>query len=107
MFTVIERLRALRIVEGLSEVEFAKELDIPYVYYSKCEHEVHELTTEDYLKISKHPRFEKYTLWLLSGKTAPDVGQVAPSTDSSNSWMDGGRDAATGLQAGRNSADNR
>ncbi|MBD2785669.1 helix-turn-helix transcriptional regulator [Xenorhabdus sp. DI] len=29
--------------------------------------------------IISHPRFEKYTLWFVTGKTAPEVGQVAPA----------------------------
>ncbi len=35
--------------------------------------------------IISHPRFEKYALWFVTGKTAPEVGQVAPALfDSKN-----------------------
>ncbi|TBL56858.1 helix-turn-helix transcriptional regulator [Hafnia paralvei] len=30
-------------------------------------------------KILSHPRFEKYALWFVTGKTAPEVGQIAPA----------------------------
>ncbi|WP_426576408.1 helix-turn-helix domain-containing protein [Xenorhabdus stockiae] len=30
------------------------------------------------MKILSHPKFEKYTLWFVTGKTAPEVGQIAP-----------------------------
>ncbi|MGQ7804058.1 helix-turn-helix domain-containing protein [Hafnia alvei] len=31
------------------------------------------------MKILSHPRFEKYALWFVTGKTAPEVGQIAPA----------------------------
>ncbi|EMZ5860589.1 TPA: helix-turn-helix domain-containing protein [Yersinia enterocolitica] len=30
-------------------------------------------------KILSHPRFEKYTLWFITGKIAPESGQIAPA----------------------------
>ncbi|CBJ91154.1 Repressor protein C (fragment) [Xenorhabdus nematophila ATCC 19061] len=30
-------------------------------------------------KILSHPRFEKYALWFVTGKTIPKGGQVAPA----------------------------
>lgn len=30
-------------------------------------------------KILNHPRFEKYALWFMTGKTAPEFGQIAPA----------------------------
>lgn len=29
--------------------------------------------------IISHPRFEKYALWFVTGKTAPEAGQIAPA----------------------------
>lgn len=29
--------------------------------------------------IISHPRFEKYALWFVTGKTAPEIGQIAPA----------------------------
>ncbi|WP_353242284.1 helix-turn-helix transcriptional regulator [Providencia sp.] len=31
------------------------------------------------MKILNHPRFEKYALWFVTGKTAPESGQIAPA----------------------------
>ncbi|WP_279204246.1 helix-turn-helix domain-containing protein [Obesumbacterium proteus] len=31
------------------------------------------------MKILSHPRFEKYVLWFVTGKTAPEIGQIAPA----------------------------
>ncbi|AXF78697.1 helix-turn-helix domain-containing protein [Erwinia tracheiphila] len=30
------------------------------------------------MKIISHPKFEKYTLWFMTGKIAPEAGQIAP-----------------------------
>ncbi|AWK13493.1 helix-turn-helix transcriptional regulator [Candidatus Fukatsuia symbiotica] len=30
-------------------------------------------------KILNHPRFEKYALWFMTGKIAPEFGQIAPA----------------------------
>ncbi|MBD2811387.1 helix-turn-helix transcriptional regulator [Xenorhabdus sp. Vera] len=30
-------------------------------------------------KILSHPRFEKYALWFVTGKTVPEIGQIAPA----------------------------
>ncbi|MFH7179858.1 transcriptional regulator, partial [Klebsiella pneumoniae] len=29
--------------------------------------------------LTQHPLFEKYTLWLMTDKTAPQAGQIAPA----------------------------
>lgn len=31
------------------------------------------------MKLTQHPLFEKYTLWLMTDKTAPQAGQIAPA----------------------------
>lgn len=31
------------------------------------------------MKILNHPRFEKYALWFVTGKIAPESGQIAPA----------------------------
>lgn len=35
--------------------------------------------TDVITQILSHPRFEKYALWFVTGKTAPEVGQIAPA----------------------------
>lgn len=31
------------------------------------------------VEILSHQRFQKYTLWFMTGKIAPDAGQIAPA----------------------------
>lgn len=33
------------------------------------------------LKITQHPAFFKYTLWLMTGTTAPEAGQICPDIE--------------------------
>lgn len=35
--------------------------------------------TDVIMKILNHPRFEKYALWFMTGKIAPESGQIAPA----------------------------
>jgi len=35
--------------------------------------------TEVIMSILNHPRFEKYALWFITGKIAPESGQIAPA----------------------------
>ena len=35
-------------------------------------------STEVITNILNHPRFEKYALWFITGKIAPESGQIAP-----------------------------
>ncbi|RCB84193.1 transcriptional regulator, partial [Escherichia coli] len=30
-------------------------------------------------KITNHPRFSKYTLWIMTGKSSPEAGQISPA----------------------------
>ncbi|MEG1466301.1 MAG: helix-turn-helix transcriptional regulator [Hafnia sp.] len=39
-------------------------------------------------KILSHPRFEKYALWFVTGKTAPEVGQIAPALYNPDDYQD-------------------
>lgn len=46
------------------------------------------------MNILKHPRFEKYTLWFMADKIAPESGQIAPALahygqDETNSQQSG------------------
>jgi hypothetical protein len=40
---------------------------------------VESIGSDILLKITQHPRFAKYTLWLMTDKTAPEAGQIAPA----------------------------
>lgn len=31
------------------------------------------------MKITSNPRFKKYTMWLMTGDVAPEIGQISPA----------------------------
>ncbi len=49
--------------------------------YLCCVHEYgarKEVSSGELLKITTHPRFIKYALWLVTDQTAPACGQISP-----------------------------
>lgn len=40
---------------------------------------VNTLPDTELLKITNHPRFNKYTLWMMTNKTAVSAGQIDPA----------------------------
>lgn len=75
-----EKIRAIRDTEGLSRTQFFELTGIPASTQKQYETGRREGVGSDILlKITQHSRFEKYTLWLMTGNTAPDAGQIAPA----------------------------
>lgn len=74
-----EKVKAIRIAEGLSQTQLCEMIDLSISTLGKYETGVYEPSGLNLLKITEHPRFEKYSLWLMTGKTAPEVGQIAPT----------------------------
>ncbi|EBS0893955.1 XRE family transcriptional regulator [Salmonella enterica subsp. enterica serovar Abaetetuba] len=75
-----EKLKAIRKAEGLSQSQFSQLIDLPLPTVKKYESESYSPSIQNMMKITKHPQFKKYTLWLMTDETAPEAGQVAPSS---------------------------
>ncbi|HIH5151806.1 TPA: helix-turn-helix domain-containing protein [Citrobacter freundii] len=75
-----EKIRAIRDSEGLTRQQFFELTGIPVGTQKFYETGRRESIGSDILiKITQHERFEKYTLWLMTGNTAPDAGQIEPA----------------------------
>lgn len=74
-----EKIKAIRMAEGLSQNEICKIIDLPRSTLSKYESGLFEPGGNALVKYTTHPRFEKYALWLMTDKTAPQAGQIAPA----------------------------
>ncbi|TNK99783.1 transcriptional regulator, partial [Kosakonia cowanii] len=76
-----EKIRDIRDAEGLSRTEFAELTGIPAPTQKNYEMGRRGVGSDILMKITNHPRFKKYTLWLMSedGETCPEAGQVSPS----------------------------
>lgn len=73
-----EKIRQIREAEGMSREAFSEATTIPVGTLRGVEGGQHEPSYPVLEKIAGHERLNKYTLWLLSGKTSPLAGQVAP-----------------------------
>ncbi len=75
-----ERLLLMRESERLSSrPEVAEMLGIPTNALWRYETGKTMPDVDVVTKILNHPKFEKYALWFITGKTAPESGQIAPA----------------------------
>lgn len=74
-----EKLKLIRREEKFTQITFAEEVDIPLNTLIKYERGSSEPGGKALMKITNHPRFKKYTLWLMTGDVHPESGQVCPA----------------------------
>ena len=75
-----EKLKLMRESERLtSRPEVADMLDIRHDALWRYEEDKTIPNAAVLEKILSHPRFEKYALWFMTGKIAPESGQIAPA----------------------------
>nr|WP_325436315.1 helix-turn-helix transcriptional regulator [Pseudomonas nitroreducens] len=72
------KLKAIRAKEGLTQGEICELLDFSLSTWKKYETSLFEMGFAALSKVLQHPRFTKYTLWVMTDTTAPDCGQVSP-----------------------------
>lgn len=73
-----EKLKMIRTRERLTQGQMALEVDISLSSLKNYELGLRkEVSALALLKITNHPRFKKYTLWLMCSETAPECGQVS------------------------------
>ncbi|EIV2010193.1 MULTISPECIES: helix-turn-helix domain-containing protein [Klebsiella] len=77
---VAEKLKIMRESERLTSLpEAAKMLGLNRDALWRYEAGKTIPNTEVIMGILNHPRFEKYALWFITGKIAPESGQIAPA----------------------------
>lgn len=74
-----EKLRQIRKAEGMTQKQFSElcKLAIGTVKSYETGHQL--ARTEVVERVIDVPQFEKYTLWLMTGKTAISAGQISPT----------------------------
>lgn len=73
-----KKLKEIREAEGLSQVQLSAEIDVPVGSIRNYETGYRDVGLSIVSKFTSHPRFEKYTLWLMTDKTNEAAGQVSP-----------------------------
>lgn len=96
MSSIGKKIRQVREAEGIGRTELSKMLDIPYETIKSYEMKGVQMTERNLTLFMSHPRFQKYTLWLMTGQTAPAAGQIAPPLSPD------GQDETKSRQQGRN-----
>ena len=77
---VAEKLKIMRESERLTSLpEAAKMLGLNRDALWRYEAGKTIPNTEVIMGILNHPRFEKYDLWLITGKISPEYGHIAPA----------------------------
>jgi len=88
-----QKLKAVRKAEGLTQKKFSEISGIALSTLKNYEGDYKSPGLQVLLQVTNAPQFQKYTLWLMTDKTAPQAGQIAPafahigqdSTDSDHS----------------------
>ena len=77
-----EKIKKIREAEGFAQFGFAVATDINIATLRGYESGRRKsIGSTELLKITQHPQFEKYTLWLMTDQTAPQIGQVSPDIE--------------------------
>ncbi|WP_421179274.1 helix-turn-helix domain-containing protein [Aeromonas enteropelogenes] len=74
-----DKITLIRESERLTRKEFCELTGIKYGTLSSYESGTKGMTVVMAEKMLQHPLFEKYTLWFMTGKTAPGAGQIEPA----------------------------
>jgi len=78
---VTGKIRLVRQAEGMAQTAFANEVGINIGTLRNYEQGRTKVNIDELAKITTHPRFKKYTLWLMTGDTAPEAGQISPEIE--------------------------
>lgn len=77
--TFADRLKAIRAREGVTQAVLCQEVGLSHSslkkYESNLRREVSLLAVE---KIAKHPKYQKYALWLITGDASSAAEQISP-----------------------------
>lgn len=74
-----EKIKKIRESEGIAQFDFAVLTGLNIATLRNCEQGRRiSLGSTELLKITQHPQFMKYTLWLMTDQTAPEAGQISP-----------------------------
>ncbi|HGJ5881784.1 helix-turn-helix domain-containing protein [Arsenophonus sp.] len=74
-----EKLRKIRRAEELTQPEFSQLTGVSLGAIRNYETGQRDVGLSVIDKIVKHPRFGKYTMWLMRGETNPESGQIEPA----------------------------
>ncbi|WP_038912374.1 helix-turn-helix domain-containing protein [Dickeya dadantii] len=76
---IAQKIKLIRKAEGLTQIKFCEISGIALSTLKNYEGGHREPGLQVVLQITNTKQFQKYTLWLMTDKTAPEAGQIAPA----------------------------
>lgn len=76
-----EKIKKLREAEGIPQFEFCVMTGVNIATLRNSEQGRRVINSKDLLKITQHPRLQKYALWLMTDLIAPESGQISPHVE--------------------------
>ncbi|WP_261169072.1 helix-turn-helix domain-containing protein [Serratia ficaria] len=73
-----DKLKSIRKAEGLTQAKFCEISGIALGTLKNYEGGHRDPGLQVILQVTNAPKFHKYTLWLMTDKTSPQSGQIAP-----------------------------
>ncbi len=74
-----QKLKEVRQAERLTQGEICELAGISLPTWKGYEYgKSKAISSIELLKVTMHPRFKKYALWLVTDETAPECGQISP-----------------------------
>lgn len=73
------KIRAIRMAEGITQTAMAKECSLALNSLRNIESGGDGVGLKTIERIVHTARFEKYTLWMMIGKTTEAAGQISPA----------------------------
>lgn len=78
-----EKIKNIREAEAVAQFDFCVETGINIATLRNVEQGRRSPGSKELLKITTHERYKKYALWLMTGETAPQAGQISPEIEQS------------------------
>ncbi|TWC14758.1 hypothetical protein FBY06_12549 [Pseudomonas sp. SJZ085] len=73
------KLKEVRLTERLTQTEICDITGIKLETWKGYEYGRRaSVSSIELLKVTMHPRFKKYALWLVTDEVAPECGQISP-----------------------------
>ncbi|HBW3236822.1 TPA: helix-turn-helix transcriptional regulator [Klebsiella pneumoniae] len=74
-----QKLKAIRKAEGLTQKRFCEACGLALGTVKNYEGGYKTPGLQVLMQVTNTTQFQKYTLWLMTDKTAPQAGQIAPA----------------------------
>lgn len=74
-----QKIKVIRKAEGLTQSKFCEISGMALSTLKNYEGGHAEPGLQSVMLLTRCKQFEKYTLWLMTDKTAPEAGQIAPA----------------------------